>query len=220
VAYADFVTALMALFIVLWMMNASGTVKQSLQSYFKDPRAYAKQLSLVANMAAKEPATDENKVQDVESRIEQALRQMPEFRQIRKNVVLSVTGEGLRIDLLENEQGMFFVTGSPAPTPNGERLLHVLAGQLGQMPNSLVIEGHTDARPFRNATVTTRYTNWELAADRANAARRLLHSAGVRPGQVVEVRGFADQRLLNPDNPSDPRNRRVSVVVKFQNGEK
>jgi chemotaxis protein MotB len=115
---------------------------------------------------------------------------------------------------------MFFVTGSPAPTPNGERLLQVLAGQLGQMPNSLVIEGHTDAQPFRNVTATTRYTNWELAADRANAARRLLHSAGVRPAQVVEVRGFADQRLLNPVDPSDPRNRRVSVVVKFQSGGK
>jgi flagellar motor protein MotB len=88
VAYADFVTALMALFIVLWMMNASGAVKQSLQSYFKDPRAYAKQFSSGATMSAK---GDENKLQDVESRIEQALRQMPEFRQISKNVVLSVT---------------------------------------------------------------------------------------------------------------------------------
>ena len=93
-------------------------------------------------------------------------------------------------------------------------------GSWAQMPNSLVIEGHTDARPFRNATAASRYSNWELAADRANAARRLLHGDGVRPEQVVEMRGFADQHLLNPADPNDPRNRRISVVVKFQSGEK
>ena len=114
VAYADFVTALMALFIVLWMMNASGTVKQSVRSYFKDPRGYTKSWARVGPIRAEGVRViDDKKVQDVESRIEQALKQMPEFQQIRKNVVLSVTGEGLRIDLLENEQGMFFVTGSP-----------------------------------------------------------------------------------------------------------
>jgi len=220
VAYADFVTALMALFIVLWMMNASGSVKKSVQGYFNDPKGYVKRLSTGADKSTEDLHRDEKKVQDVQSRIEQALRQMPEFQHISKNIVLSVTSEGLRIDLLENEQGMFFITGSPAPTPAGERLIQVLAGELSKMPNSLVIEGHTDARPFRNTTVASRYSNWELAADRANAARRLLHSDGVRPEQVVEMRGFADQRLLNPADPNDPRNRRVSVVVKFQNKEK
>jgi chemotaxis protein MotB len=219
VAYADFVTALMALFIVLWMMNASGTVKESVQGYFTDPKGYAKKLVAGATKSGQRPGSEEKKLEEVSNRIERALRQMPEFRQMRKNIVLSVTSEGLRIDLLENEQGMFFVTGSPAPTAYGERLIHVLAEELGKMPNSLVIEGHTDARPFRKATVAT-YSNWELAADRANAARRLLHTNGVRPEQVVEMRGFADQRLLNPADPNDPRNRRVSVVVKFQDGAK
>ncbi len=83
------------------------------------------------------------------------------------------------------------------------------------MPNRIVVEGHTDARPFRNATPQVGYSNWELAADRANAARRLLHSYGVHPGQIAEVRGFADQRLFNEGNPQDARNRRVSVVVRF-----
>jgi chemotaxis protein MotB len=216
VAYADFVTALMALFIVLWMMNASRMVQQSVRGYFTDPRGYTRKLRAAGANLGAGPRSDDQKVQEIANRIEQALKQMPEFQQIRKNVVLSVTGEGLRIDLLENEQGMFFVSGSPAPTPNGERLIQVLAGQLGAMPNTLVIEGHTDARPFRNTTVASRYSNWELAADRANAARRLLHTNGVRPEQVVEMRGFADQHLLNAADPNDPRNRRVSVVVKFQ----
>ncbi|HUI77568.1 MAG TPA: flagellar motor protein MotB [Bryobacteraceae bacterium] len=220
VAYADFVTALMALFIVLWMMNASGSVKRSIQGYFNDPREYARRLSGGVGKSIEAQRNDQKKVEDLQGRIEQALRQMPEFQKISKNIILSMTSEGLRIDLLENEQGMFFVTGSPAPSRFGERLIQVLAGELSRMPNSLVIEGHTDARPFRNTTVASGYSNWELAADRANAARRLLHGDGVRPEQVVEMRGFADQRLLNPADPNDPRNRRISVVVKFQNGEK
>ena len=101
------------------------------------------------------------------------------------------------------------------PTASGEGLLQALATELAAMPNRLVIEGHTDARPFRNAGPQSGYGNWELAADRANAARRLLHSYGVKPAQIAEVRGFADQRLFNEQDPSDARNRRVSVVVRF-----
>jgi chemotaxis protein MotB len=210
----------MALFIVLWMMNASGRVKASIQGYFHDPRAYTRKLGAgVANSGEGLPV-DRKNMHDIQHQIEQALRKMPDFEVFKKNVVFSVTGEGLRIDLLETEQGMFFVTGNPTPTPAGEQLLHMLAGQLGRMPNSLVIEGHTDARPFRGADLSSRYTNWELAADRANAARRLMQTQGLRSGQVVEMRGFADQRLLNQSDPNDPRNRRVSVVVKFQEPEK
>ena len=127
----------------------------------------------------------------------------------------SVTGEGLRIDMLETEHGMFFVSGSAAPTPAGQELLRVLAKEMSQLPNRLVIEGHTDAKPFRNADASSGYSNWELASDRANAARRLLHAYGVRPEQVVEVRGFADQRPFNERDPFDSKNRRVSVVVRF-----
>jgi chemotaxis protein MotB len=82
-------------------------------------------------------------------------------------------------------------------------------------PNGLVIEGHTDAHPFRNAGPSRGYGNWELSADRANAARRLLHTCGLRPEQVVEVRGFADRKLLTPGQPDDPKNRRISMAVKF-----
>jgi chemotaxis protein MotB len=83
------------------------------------------------------------------------------------------------------------------------------------LPNEVIIEGHSDALPFRKADPTRGYSNWELSADRANAARRLLHANGVRPEQVVEIRGFADRRLLFPEAPASPRNRRISLVVKF-----
>jgi chemotaxis protein MotB len=217
VAYADFVTALMALFIVLWMMSSGSKVRQSVQGYFRDPKGYTRTLGAgIANSGEGLPIHQGN-VRQIEEQIQTALRQMPEFQHIRNNIVFSVTGEGLRIDLLETEQGMFFVTGNQTPTPSGEHLLEVLAQELGKMPNPLVIEGHTDARPFRNSTPSSRYSNWELAADRANTARRILHGFGVRPEQVVEMRGFAAQRLLDPADPDSPRNRRVSVVVKFPN---
>jgi len=215
VAYADFVTALMALFIVLWLMGSSAKVKASVSGYFKDPRGYMSKLNAGSANSAEEVVVHRENVEDIQKRIEQALEQMPEFRKLRDNIKFSVSNEGLRIDLVETEQGLFFVTGSPVPTCAGERLLAVLAKEIGKMPNSVVIEGHTDARPFRNAGPSSGYGNWELSADRANAARRLLHAYGVRPEQAVEVRGFAQQKLLNPANPNDPRNRRISLVVKF-----
>ena len=215
VAYADFVTALMALFIVLWMMNATARVKASVSGYFTDPRGYTKRLGAGPAAAGEGLTVDRKNVGDVEKQIAAALHRMPEFSGIRDNVKLSMTGEGLRIDLLETEQGLFFVTGSPKPTAAGERLLSVLAGEIRQMPNAIVVEGHTDSLPFRNALPTSGYSNWELSSDRANAARRLLHEGGVRTEQVVEVRGFADQRLLFPGDPKDPRNRRISVVIKL-----
>jgi len=215
VAYADFVTALMALFIVLWMMNAGDRVKASITGYFRDPKGYTQKLGAGPSGAGEGLAVNQRNVSQIRQNVEQALSRMPEFAHVRDHVQFSVTGEGLRIDLLETEQGLFFVTGSPAPTDAGEHLLQLLAQEIGKMPNSVVIEGHTDSRPFRNAVPSAGYSNWELSADRANAARRLLHAHGLRPQQVVEVRGYADQVLLEPAHPESARNRRISLVVKF-----
>jgi chemotaxis protein MotB len=210
VAYADFVTALMALFIVLWMMGSNQQVKQSVSGYFHDPRAYSKRMAVQTAGVNPPPGAA-----DAWARLEEALRNMPEFQKFAGNVKFSVTPEGLRIDLLENEQGLFFVTGRAEPTAAGASLLAALAGEIGKMPNRVVVEGHTDALPFRNVVPSSGYGNWELSADRANAARRLLHQYGLRPEQVGEVRGFADQQLYNPANPGDAKNRRISVVVRF-----
>lgn len=216
VAYADFVTALMALFIVLWMMNSSNAVKQSISGYFRDPKGYTRKLGSGAAGSGEGLPVTRSTTAHLQQQIQDALRRAPDFQRMRDHIQVSITGEGLRIDLLETEQGMFFVAGSPNPTPAGERLLSALAAELGRMGNRIVIEGHTDARPFRNAVPSSGYSNWELSADRANAARRLLHSYGVSPDQVVEVRGFADRKLLKSDDPVDTRNRRVSVVVKVE----
>jgi chemotaxis protein MotB len=154
-------------------------------------------------------------VSRLQQHIEQALHRIPEFDRFGKNIRVSATGEGLRIDLLETEQGLFFITGRADPTAAGEGLLEALAAEIRKMPNAVVIEGHTDARPFRNEGVSSRYGNWELSTDRANTARRLLEQHGVPHQQVVEVRGYADHKLLNPEDANDPRNRRISLVLRF-----
>jgi chemotaxis protein MotB len=215
VAYADFATALMALFIVLWTMNASKTVRKSVEGYFRDPRGFTQKQGAGPANSGEGVVINRDNMSELRQRMEDALHSMPEFPKIAENVKFSATGEGLRIDLLETEQGMFFVTGSPGPTPAGERLLQVLAAELVKIPNRIVVEGHTDARPFRNATPTAGYGNWELGTDRANAARRLLHQYGLATGKVAEVRGFADERPFNAEDRDDPRNRRVSVVIRF-----
>ncbi len=215
VAYADFVTALMALFIVLWMMNASRAVKESVSGYFRDPRGFTLKRGAGPAGPGEGMVVRAKDVGGIQQQIEHALERVPEFDRMRENVKFSATGEGLRIDLEENEQGLFFVTGGAEPTEAGAHLLAALAAELGKMPNSVVIEGHTDSRPFRNAGPGSGYSNWELSADRANSARRLLYQYGIRRQQVVEVRGFADGRLMIPDRPDDARNRRVSLVVKF-----
>jgi chemotaxis protein MotB len=214
VAYADFVTALMALFIVLWMMNSGKAVKQAISGYFRDPRGYTRSLGAGPAGSGEALAIGRDEVGRLRQQIEAALRQVPEFQKLGQNIQVSVTGEGLRIDLLENEQGTFFVSGSPEPTVAAEHLLAALASELSRMGNEVVIEGHSDARPFRNAAPSSGYSNWELSADRANAARRMLHAYGLPPGQVVEVRGFADRQPIRPANPDDPGNRRVSIVIR------
>jgi chemotaxis protein MotB len=215
VAYADFVTALMALFIALWVLNSGQGVRQAVSGYFRDPRGYTRKMGAGPAGSGEGLAVSKNNLNDIRSKVEQSLSRAPEFARMRPYIKVSVTGEGLRIDLMETEHGMFFVTGSPRPTPAGENLLRLLADEIGKMPNGVVVEGHTDARPFRNSEPAKDYGNWDLSTERANAARRVLQSNGVGPDQVVEVRGFAERKLLNAADPNDPRNRRVSLVVQF-----
>lgn len=126
-----------------------------------------------------------------------------------------MTPEGLRIELIEDKNGTFFQSGGARLSDNGQELLALLAGQLKTLPNNLLIEGHTDATQYsRDAS----YTNWELSADRANSARRLLQQDGVRFDQVTQVRGYADQFLRVKNDPFDPSNRRISILVKNQDG--
>ncbi len=214
VAYADFVTALMALFIVLWLMSAGRDVREAVAGYFKDPKGYQK-LSGSAHAGSGEAlAVSRNNVDKLKRSLEEAMRKLPGFQNFAQNVQFTVTGEGLRIELLEKDKGLFFETGSPRPTGNGQRLFNLLAEQISGLPNTIAIEGHTDSRGFRSQTLEA-YGNWELSCDRANAARRIMLAAGLRNDQVTEIRGYADHHTLIPADPADSRNRRVSVIVKY-----
>ena len=133
-AYADFVTALMALFIVLWLMNASTKVKSAVSGYFRDPRGYTQRLGAGPAGSGEGLPLRTVAPRDLRGQIEQALREMPDYQRPKDNVKLSVTGEGLRIELLENETGLFFVAGSSDPADAGERLLQTLAGEHPSCP--------------------------------------------------------------------------------------
>ena len=214
VAYADFVTALMALFIVLWLMSSSREIQEAVGGYFRDPRGHARHLGTGHAGSGEGLAIDAASVGELRKKLEEAMRKLPGFRKFADNVQFSMTGEGLRVELLESDGGMFFETGSPRPTATGESLFRLLAVELGRVQNPVAIEGHTDARPYRSKGLDS-YGNWELSFDRANMARRILLSYGVRSEQIAEIRGYADRRILFPGDPSSSRNRRISVVMMY-----
>jgi len=214
VAYADFVTAMMALFIVLWLMSSSEQVKKAVGGYFQDPKGYAKQTGSSQAGQGDSLKISIREMERIKELLDQAMKRAPEFQKLKDHISMTVTGEGLRIELLETERGMFFESGSATPSEFGKDLLARLAVELGKLPNKLFMEGHTDAKPFAN---TGGYSNWELSADRANSARRLMQSTGIRSDQITQVRGYADQRLRNPKDPNDASNRRISVIVQYLN---
>ena len=145
------------------------------------------------------------------SRIRERLNSVPELKTLRNQIEYTITDEGLRIDLLESAQSSFFDSGSAGLRPESGRILAIIAKELGTLDNSIILEGHTDSHQYASANG---YTNWELSADRANAARRVMQHEGLRPTQVSAVRGHADRQLRVVADPFDPRNRRVSVIVK------
>jgi chemotaxis protein MotB len=215
VAYADFVTALMSLFIVLWLMSQSEQVRKAVAGYFNDPRGTASLLgtTLSGNGVNTPPQPDENmrKLEELKQKLEQEIRARKDLEKLSKQIEITITPEGLRIELLEDKNGTFYQSGSAQLSRNGQELLDLLAGELKTLPNKLLIEGHTDAAQY---STDASYSNWELSADRANAARRLLQQDGVRGDQVTQVRGFADQMLRVKNNPYDPSNRRITILVK------
>ena len=212
VAYADFVTAMMALFIVLWLTSADEKIKEAVSAYFNNPTGPGKLTGLAAaglGHAIELPKEDMAKLRE---KIQQALAQTPNFQNLKDHVEITLTADGLRIELLETDAGMFFESGKAVPTESGAELLGRLAEELGKMPNSMLIEGHTDSKPFAS---DNGYTNWELSTDRANSARKLMEAHGLRPEQVQQVRGYADRQLRHPEDPEHASNRRISVIVQY-----
>jgi chemotaxis protein MotB len=212
VAYADFVTAMMALFIVLWLLNTSKAVQEAVGGYFKDPTGTAKQVGSNLQGAGENFVLTKDNMPKLKDQLQRAIHEMNDFDKLKSHIEMTITAEGLRIELMEGATGTFFDSGSPRLNGDGRELLVKLAQELGQLPNTLSIEGHTDSKPYARSES---FGNWELSSDRANAARRLMQASGIKANQVTQVRGFADQRLRKPDDPLDPSNRRVSLIVQY-----
>jgi chemotaxis protein MotB len=226
VAYADFVTAMMAFFLVMWILGQSQQVKAGVAGYFRDPGVLDQQYStgilpgsttgIDAGGPADTSATaavediDQQTLERSAQRIRELLAGLPEFENLKGQVRIEATSEGLRIELIDSSQSTFFDSASAVLTPATERILGVIAHELSTLDKPVVIEGHTDSRPY---TKGDGYTNWELSSDRANAARRQMERTGLKPALVRAVRGFADKQLANPADPLDSRNRRVSILV-------
>lgn len=212
VAYADFVTALMSLFIVLWLMNSSERIRKAVAGYFNDPKGSATLMGTTMSGTGETVSTAlGDAMQQLKKRLEDEINAKKDLQLLSKQIEITITPEGLRIELLEDKNGTFYQSGSARLSPSGQELLALLAGELKTLPNPLLIEGHTDAARYSD---DANYSNWELSADRANAARRLMQQNGVRADQVTQVRGYADQLLRLKSNPYDPSNRRISILVK------
>jgi chemotaxis protein MotB len=212
VAYADFMTAMMSLFIVLWLLNTTPQIKKAVAGYFNDPLSGGKETGTKALGVGDSVSIDQKNVANLKDQIEKAMIRQTDLTKLSKQVEITMTGEGLRIELIEDSGGTFYQSGSPKLSDNGVKLLDMLAEQLKVLPNHLMIEGHTDAQPYSG---NKGYSNWELSSDRANSARQLLQDAGLRQDQISQVRGYADQSLRVPSNPLDPSNRRVSLIVQW-----
>ncbi len=223
VAFADFMTAMFAMFLVLWLVNQSSDVKAAIAGYFADPLGRAGEFgsSIMPGEGAQTQSPRvmspkqvidlrRDRMRQVAERIKEEIKEVPALAELADNVEIEITEEGLRIQLLEDSTGVFFQSGSAVPKPAGAELLRYLGKSLGALPNAVVIEGFTDAKPYQRADG---YTNWELSVDRANASRRIMQLGGLNPAQIQQVRGWADRKLRDPEHPLADANRRVTVTM-------
>jgi chemotaxis protein MotB len=244
VAYADFVTAMMALFMVLWIIGQSSKeAKEAIADYFRHPGIFTttgaggrKMVPIVPDpMASGEsgsftmpPATPpQEALADILRRQQQAQEQtfkqvgehlqarlaaLPELQRLKDQVSIEMTDDGLRIELLDKEGSSFFEVGSAQFKSETIPVLRAIAHEIRTLPNAVVVEGHTDSRPFALASSRS---NWELSTDRAHSARRLMENFHVPAAQIAQVRGYADRKLRYPDQPYDVRNRRISIAILY-----
>ena len=234
VAYADFVTAMMAFFLVMWIVGMDDQTKQAVEGYFSNPVGYKRGYSSGSSpiSSGSSPGSvrqapvklvvrnfERKAFEDVAARLQAKLDSAQALIGRNTRVEVLVTEQGLRVELIEGGTGeTFFPSASAAIKPGARLALELIAFELRGLPNPLVIEGHTDAVPYRVGNGAG-YSNWELSSDRANAARRVLEGGGIDPARVEAVRGLADRKLRNAANPLDPANRRISILLPYSSDE-
>jgi chemotaxis protein MotB len=261
VAYADFVTAMMAFFLLLWLLNVTTKDQKSgIADYFKPTVASVQTsgaggvmggMSMTTEGAKatdpKDQATTENRPSDVEQDaddpgqekntpakptqdqfekmkseeeqqqfqqamkdIKQAINNDNDLKDLAKNLIVDMTPEGLRIQIVDQQGKSMFPSGSAQMYDDTNKLIAKVAQIINKMPQKISIQGHTDAVPY-GASAT--YDNWNLSADRANASRQALIKAGLPDARIANVAGKADKEALFPKDPTSPQNRRISIIL-------
>lgn len=259
VAYADFVTAMMAFFLLLWLLSVTTpTQKMGLAEYFtptigikdsmgigvkggihsseqgkskndlvavglvvgqvkqgdvaSDPNSVKGESDPEAESTSKNEKieiTEDNEMQAAQQEIKQALEQ-EDLKDYKDNIIVQETPEGLKIDMIDDAKKPMFIPGKATLTETGKKVLDGMARMVAKTPNNISIKGHTDSP---SATQNPQYTIWELSADRANSSRRMLTTTELEQERVVKVEALADKELLIPQEPSNPRNRRITITI-------
>ncbi|WP_069863173.1 flagellar motor protein MotB [Pseudomonas citronellolis] len=251
IAFADFATAMMAFFLVLWLLSsATPEQKKAISGYFQDPIGFTESASpyvidlggtptpapdktlnpqIQAQPEADEtrispesekevnPAEAERQAEQIEhERLELLLQELqnkvdenPTLRRFKDQILFEITRDGLRIQIVDAENRPMFDLGSARLQPYFEDILLAMAETIKQVPNKISISGHTDAKPYAG----DEFGNWELSANRANAARRALVAGGYPEGQIARVVGYASSQLFDRKNPLNPVNRRIDIIV-------
>lgn len=235
IAYADFMTAMFALFLVLWLLAISKPQQVGgIAEYFRTPLKVAinggKKSSTSTSVipgggpdptykdgevslpdVGAEDAADVERLENLKERLDQMIEASPVLKQFRPQLLIDITSEGLRIQIVDSQNRPMFDLSSATVKPYMSVILREIAPVLNELPNKITLSGHTDATQYVLAQKS--YSNWELSADRANASRRELVAGGLLDPKVLRVMGVASTMHLNKRNPMDPINRRISLVV-------
>ena len=260
IAYADFVTAMMAFFLLMWLLGSvDGGTLNGISEYFKTPLKVALQggsksgdskvviqgggldiTSSDGQTAKSEAPPGENEIHEekkfeslteaqkqaaikmqkaqeaaklkaMKEKLVNQIRNTPRLNKYQSQLKIDVTEEGLRVLITDEANRPMFASASAEMQAYAQEIIKAIAPTFNDMPNTISISGHTDSTPYANSAGT--YTNWELSADRANSARRVLLAGGLRPDHLIRVTGLADAVLLDPENPINPTNRRISIIL-------
>ncbi|QNE04155.1 flagellar motor protein MotB [Croceicoccus marinus] len=237
VAYADFVTAMMAFFLLLWLLNATTEEqKQGLADYFAPTLVQMRENSAGSNgllggaslsqmdsasngkadnghmtiAPARDSTGQMKRSEETRRAVERMLRSTPQLRRLARQVRLVPTLEGIRMDLVDDSDFAMFHLGTTVLTPDARALLGAIAGAAAAQDTQMTLRGHTDALPWRDGVPGN---NWSLSAGRAEATRLELLRGGIAKSRFARIEGVADREPLIADNPEDPRNRRISITV-------
>jgi chemotaxis protein MotB len=255
IAYADFVTAMMAFFLLMWLLGSTTEGdKKGIADYFGSPLKLAllnggsgsgdsshvvkgggqdltrstgqvkrgeteaqRATVNIHQLKAEQIRAEIARLENIKRKIEQKIAANPKLEGMGKQILLEMTRDGLRIQIVDAEGRPMFASGSPVVQPVMRDVLRELGGLLAEVPNRLTLEGHTDALPFGSSE--RGYSNWELSSDRANASRRELITGGLPDDQVLRVQGLAASNPFDRRDPASPANRRISIVVMTREAE-